>query len=96
MIPERSSSWTGKTSPGKVAARCSSRRPSTSERDLVESMEALASTLVASKNSSSPYTSPASTHSSTILSKKLLKTSRPKRSLMRVSEEWSGSGSNRS
>ena len=59
-------------------------------------MEALASTLVASKKSSSPHTSPASTHSATILSKKRLKTERPYRSRMRVSEEWSGKGSERS
>jgi hypothetical protein len=48
------------------------------------SMEALASTLVASKKSSSPHTSPASTHFWTILSKKRRKIERPKRSLMRV------------
>ena len=59
-------------------------------------MEALASTLVASKKSSSPHTSPASKHSWTILSKKRLKTPKPNRSLMRVSEEWSGKVSWRS
>jgi hypothetical protein len=72
------------------------KTPPSTDRDLVESMEASASTLVASKYSSSPDTRPARAHSSTILSKKQRKTSKPKRSRMRVSEEWSGEGSKRS
>jgi hypothetical protein len=83
----------GGVSSGNTSTGYSSRRPSTRERDLVESSEALALTLVASKNSSSPYTSSACTPFWTTLSKKRRKTSKPKHSLMRVSEEWSGSGS---
>ena len=46
------------------------------------------------KGSTPPHTSSASTHSSTTLSKKRRNISRPKRSRMRVREEWSGRGSN--
>jgi hypothetical protein len=74
------------------------KRLSSFEADLViwgamESRDAFASTLVASKYRSSPRTSPASTHICTICSKKRLKTGRPKRSRVRVRLEWSGRGS---
>ncbi len=91
----------GVRSGSAAAARASSsKRPSrcasTAKRGAMESSEALASTFVASKYISSPRTSPASAHISTISSKKRLKTERPKRSRVRVRLEWSGRGSWRS
>ena len=54
-----------------------SSRFSTSERDLLESSEAFASALEASKYSSRPRTNLASEHISTIRSKQYLKICRP-------------------
>ncbi len=69
------------TSPGSAAAvsalKSSVRCASTKNLGAIDSSEALASTLVASKYSSLPHTSPASMHLSTITSKNRRKISNP-------------------
>jgi hypothetical protein len=60
-----------------VSSKSSSRWFSVTERERRLSTSALAFTLVESKNSSSPHTSLALKHSSTIFSKKRLNTSSP-------------------